>query len=155
MLRLTRAHYEALRKLSEEAYPHECCGALLGTMKDGERVVQELVVCKNSRQDSPQNRYGISPQELIAAQKRGRELGLDLIGFFHSHPNASSQWSRQDLKEANWFACSYVITSVKDGVAGETSSFVLAGTDDEDKRFDEESIEVGDEWLTKQARRSQ
>ncbi|MCA1596512.1 MAG: M67 family metallopeptidase, partial [Chloroflexi bacterium] len=108
MLRIGRTHYEALRKDGEKEYPNESCGALLGRMHDGERVVHEVVTCRNSRQDSPQNRFGIAPAELIAAQKRARELGLDLVGFYHSHPDAPSQWSQHDLREAHWFACSYV-----------------------------------------------
>ncbi len=144
MLRLRRTHYESLRKHGEESFPHEACGALLGKLRDGERVVHEVVACKNVRHDSPHDRFAIAPEELIAAQKRGRELGLDLVGFYHSHPDASARWSQHDLNEAHWFACSYVITSVKAGVADGTSSFVLASTDEDDKRFDDESIEVVD-----------
>src|SRR5258706_5129651 len=144
MLKLPRSHYEALRKHGEQRYPEEACGALLGKMQDGERVVHEVVHCNNAREDSPRNRYGIAPSELIAAQKRARELGLDLVGFYHSHPDSSARWSHHDLQEAHWFACSYVITSVEAGLASRTISYVLAGTGDEDKRLDDETIELLD-----------
>jgi proteasome lid subunit RPN8/RPN11 len=137
--------YEALRKFAEESYPHECCGAMIGELRDGERRVHELVPCRNSRQDSPENRYGIEPKELVAAQRRAREMGMDLVGFYHSHPNSAARWSQHDLEEAHWFACSYVITSVEGGIASRTHSYVLAGTDEDDKRFDDETIELVDE----------
>src|SRR5258706_14733933 len=90
MLKLPRSHYEALRKHGEKRYPEEACGALLGKMQDGERVVHEVVHCKNAREGFPQNRYGIAPAELIAAQKRAPELGLNLIAVYLSDSASSS-----------------------------------------------------------------
>jgi proteasome lid subunit RPN8/RPN11 len=142
MLRLSRGHYEAIRRHGEETYPHECCGVLLGKLREGEREVSEAIHCGNTRSDSPQNRYHIAPEELIAAQKRGREQGWDIIGFYHSHPDHPARWSATDLAEAHWFACSYVITAVEKGRAARTNSFVLCGTSEEDKRFDDESLDV-------------
>jgi proteasome lid subunit RPN8/RPN11 len=142
MLRISNSDYEAIRKHGEETYPHECCGVLLGKMDDGTRVVREVVRCGNTREDSPQNRYNIAPQELIAAQRKAREQGMDIIGFYHSHPDHPARWSNMDLTEAHWFACSYVITSVEAGIASRTYSFVLAGIDEESKRFEDETVEV-------------
>jgi proteasome lid subunit RPN8/RPN11 len=142
MLKISNSDYVAIRKHGEETYPNECCGVLLGRMDDGIRVVRETVRCGNTREDSPQNRYNIAPQELIAAQRKAREKGMDIIGFYHSHPDHPPRWSKTDLNEAHWFACSYVITSVEAGIASRTYSFVLAGNDEESKRFEDESIEV-------------
>jgi proteasome lid subunit RPN8/RPN11 len=142
MLRISNSDYAAIRKHGEDTYPNECCGVLLGRMDDGIRVVRETVRCGNTREDSPQNRYNIAPQELIAAQRKAREKGMDIIGFYHSHPDHPPRWSTTDLNEAHWFACSYVITSVEAGIASRTYSFVLAGNDEESKRFEDESIEV-------------
>jgi proteasome lid subunit RPN8/RPN11 len=143
MLKISHSDYAAIRKHGEETYPHECCGVILGKMEDGVRMAKETIRCGNTRTDSPENRYNISPQELIAAQRKAREQGIDIIGFYHSHPDHPARWSKTDLTEAHWFACSYVITSVERGIASRTHSFVLAGNDEESKRFEDESIEVG------------
>ncbi len=142
MIRIARPDYRALRQHGEETYPHECCGVLLGRMENGERIVKQTVRCGNTRTDSPQNRYHIAPQELIAAQKKARAAGWDIVGFYHSHPDHPARWSETDLAEAHWFACSYVITSIKSGKARDSNSFVLAGTEEQDKRFDDEQLEV-------------
>jgi proteasome lid subunit RPN8/RPN11 len=142
MLKLKKAAYEALRLHGEEAYPHECCGVLLGEMKSDERVVTSVVRCGNTRTDSPENRYHIDPRELVKIQRQGRERGEDIVGFYHSHPDHPAQWSKTDLAEAHWISCSYVITSVVKGRAGHTNSFELAGTDENDKCFAGEKIEV-------------
>ena len=96
----------------------------------------------NTRTDSPQNRYHIDPKELIRIQREGRERDEDIIGFYHSHPDHPAQWSQTDLAEAHWFGCSYVITSVAKGKADVTNSFELTGTDEPDKVFVDEKIEV-------------
>ncbi len=142
MIKFIRADYDTIRQHGEETYPHECCGVLLGRMENGDRIVRGAVRCGNTRTDSPADRYHIAPQELIAAQKQARAAAMDIIGFYHSHPDHPARWSETDLAEAHWFACSYVITSVKSGKASDTNSFVLAGTEEQDKRFDDEQLEV-------------
>src|SRR3954471_14756523 len=142
MLRISQSDYDALRTHGEETYPHECCGVLLGTIdidKD-ERVVKIVVRAGNTRLDSLHNRYNIDPKELIAAQKQARQAGLDIVGFYHSHPDHPPRWSQTDLAEAHWIGCSYVITSVVKGKADATNSFVLAGALEEDKSFKDEAI---------------
>src|SRR5882762_8219844 len=144
MLKLTRTDYESLRGHGEETYPHECCGVLLGRMDDdGTRVVTATARCGNTRTDSPQNRYNIDPKELVRIQREGRERGEDIIGFYHSHPDHPAQWSPTDLAEAHWLGCSYVITRVAGGKADVTNSFELTGTEEADKAFRNEAVEVG------------
>ncbi len=144
MLNLPRSVYDELRRHGVEAYPHECCGVLLGEVDaDADRrEVRELVRCGNTRTDAPHNRYNIAPRELIAAQRRAREQGWDIVGFYHSHPDHPAQCSSTDLDEAHWLGCSYVITSVEEGAATVTNSFVLQGTSEESKRLEPEPLEV-------------
>ena len=137
--------YEAIRAHGEETYPHECCGALLGTHdKEGWRVV-DSIKAGNTRTDSAHNRYNIAPIELVRIQRSAREKGLEIAGFYHSHPDHPAQWSQTDFTEAHWLGCSYVITSVQKGKATITNSFLLAGTTEEDKHFEQETIQVEDE----------
>lgn len=142
MLKISQSAYEAIRAHGEETYPYECCGVLLGKEDEDEsRVVMEAVRCGNTREDSPQNRYNIDPRELVRIQREGRTHGLDIVGFYHSHPDHPARWSPTDHAEAHWFGCSYVITSVLRGGADATNSFLLTG-DGEDKRLVDEPIEV-------------
>ncbi|MBV8051500.1 MAG: M67 family metallopeptidase [Acidobacteriaceae bacterium] len=142
MLRISRPHYEVLRQHGEETYPHECCGVLLGRFDDDQRVVTSVARCRNTRDDSPQNRYNIDPRELIRVQREGRGRGEEIIGFYHSHPDHPAMWSATDLAEAHWFGCSYVITSVEKGKAATTNSFELTGSEEQDKQLVSEKIEV-------------
>ena len=144
MLKIDKSHYEALRRHGEETYPHECCGVLLGTMNGEQRIVTSTARCGNTRNDSPHNRYHIDPRELVRIQREGRERGEEIVGFYHSHPDHPAQWSSTDLAEAHWFGCSYVITSVAKGKAETTNSFELMGSNETDKTFVDEQIEIGE-----------
>ncbi|WP_231738146.1 Mov34/MPN/PAD-1 family protein [Terracidiphilus gabretensis] len=134
--------YAAIRAHGEETYPHECCGALLGRNVDGEWSVVEAVRAGNTRTDSAHNRYHIAPIELVKIEREARGKGLDIAGFYHSHPDHPAQWSQTDFAEAHWLGCCYVITEVAQGKAAVTNSFLLAGTSEEDKRFELQTIEV-------------
>jgi proteasome lid subunit RPN8/RPN11 len=142
MLLISREDFEEIRKHGEATYPHECCGVMLGDAEEGRNVVKTTVRCGNTREDSPHNRYHIDPKELVKIQREGRERGYDIVGFYHSHPDCPAQWSKTDLAEAHWIGCSYVITSVEKGKASVTNSFLLAGSLEEDKRFEDQKISV-------------
>ena len=143
-LQIPKAVYEAMRGHGEEAYPHECCGVLLGKPgPDGWRV-ESAVRAANTRTDSAHNRYHIAPVELVRIQREASRQGFDIAGFYHSHPDHPAQWSPTDFAEAHWIGCSYVITEVAQGKAQVTNSFLLAGTTEEDKRFENETITVAD-----------
>ena len=146
MLKISRMDLEALRRHGEETYPHECCGVLLGDVDSGTAAnqVRAVVACSNTRADSPQNRYHIDPRELVQAQRDARARNMDIVGFYHSHPDHPARWSKTDLEDAHWLGCSYVITSVEQGRASDTNSFRLAGSSEEDKRFEDEPVAVAD-----------
>ena len=142
MLKISGFEYEAIRRHGEETYPHECCGVLLGQAEDDGRTVIKTVRCGNTRSDSPHNRYHIAPQELVRVQRESREAGLEIVGFYHSHPDHPAKWSPTDFAEAHWIGCSYVITSVERGHAKATNSFLLAGETEDNKRFEDEVVQV-------------
>jgi proteasome lid subunit RPN8/RPN11 len=143
MLKISKRNYDALRQHGEETYPHECCGVLLGRFEDdGTRTVTSTARAGNTRTDSAHNRYNIDPRELVRIQREARDRGEDILGFYHSHPDHPARWSSTDLAEAHWFGCSYVITSVEKGTAAATNSFELTGTDEADKRLQDETIKI-------------
>ena len=150
MLRMDQTQFDDIRQHGEETYPYECCGVLLGHAEADGNTVIDAVRAENVRADSAHNRYQIAPRELIRIQREARAKGLDIVGFYHSHPDHPARWSRTDLAEAHWIGCSYVITSVVADDSGkstrcraaETNSFLLAGTGEDDKRLESQPIEV-------------
>ena len=108
---------------------------------DGNRV-RQIVRAGNTRTDRAHDRYNIAPEELIRIQRQARTLGLDIVGFYHSHPDCPAQWSQTDFHEAHWIGCSYAITRVDQGKAAITNSFLLTGINEEDKKFLDEPVEI-------------
>lgn len=141
-VRIVPEVYAAIRAHGEETYPHECCGALLGNSMQGSWTIVASVRAGNMRTDSAHNRYQIAPVELVKIEREARQKGLEIAGFYHSHPDHPAQWSQTDFAEAHWLGCCYVITEVAQGRAAVTNSFLLAGTAEEDKRFELQTIQV-------------
>ena len=141
-LHIPQPLYDQLRHHGEETYPHECCGILLGKSTDADLHVTEILRAGNTRTDSAHNRYNIAPQELIAAQRQARKSDLDIVGFYHSHPDHPAQYSPTDFAEAHWFGCAYVITAVANGTAQITNSFFLIGTSEDNKAFIHQPIQL-------------
>ena len=123
---------EAIRDHGRQTYPHECCGAMLG--RPG--VVVESCPLPNTTEEGPRRRFLVRPQDYRAAERRATERGLELLGFYHSHPDHPARPSQYDLDHA-WPVFSYVIVSVREGVAAELTSWRLR----EDRAaFDEETV---------------
>lgn len=144
VLRMTQAVYDSIRAHGEETYPHECCGALIGESTHEGRRVTAAMRAGNTRTDSAHNRYSIAPLELVQIEREARRQGLEIAGFYHSHPDHPAQWSTTDFAEAHWLGCSYVITEVAQGKAAVTNSFLLTGATEEEKQFVQESILLED-----------
>ncbi len=116
---------EAIRSHGEETFPNECCGFMLGKANGDLRNVAELMRAENDREDEAKyNRFLITPDAFMRGEKAAREKGLDIIGFYHSHPDAPARPSKYDLDHA-WPWYSYVIVSIKSGEADVMTSWVL------------------------------
>lgn len=141
-LKLTAAQWEQIRRHAEATYPHECCGVFTGIpAAGGLKRVSRVIACNNASSDKPERWYEISPRDLARIQREAHENGQDILGFYHSHPDAPARWSASDLAEAHWPGCSYVITSVERGKAQQTNSFELVG-DETNKHFEDEELTV-------------
>jgi proteasome lid subunit RPN8/RPN11 len=127
---------ETIRRHAEAAYPEECCGFLLGRAGGGATFVERVAAADNERQDSRRNRFLIHPEAVLAAHKEARAAGLDVVGYYHSHPDHPAQPSEFDREHA-WPGLSYLIVSVRDGRMAEGRSWRLA---DDRERFAEEKI---------------
>ena len=123
-LRISSSLLERIREHGRVAYPHECCGLLLGNANHSSKSVTGLKPVANSREDSPRNRYLISPDDWLEAERESRKAGLDIIGVYHSHPDHPSRPSEFDREHAfPWY--SYIIVSVAGGEPADLQSWLL------------------------------
>ena len=120
------------------AYPEEGCGVLVGRDLGGAREVERAIAFENRREDSRHNRYLIAPEQFLAAEKEARAAGLDVVGFFHSHPDHPARPSAFDLENA-WPFYSYLIVSVERGRAADSRSWRLA---EDRSAFEPETLEI-------------
>ena len=123
---------DAIRRHGEETYPHECCGALVG--RSGR--VTETVPLPNTTEEGPRRRFLVRPSDYRLAESRAAELGGELLGFYHSHPDHPARPSQYDLDHA-WPSFSYVIISVLSGEPGTLTSWRLR---EDRSQFDPEDV---------------
>jgi proteasome lid subunit RPN8/RPN11 len=109
-----------IRKHAEETYPHECCGALVG----GPGHVLATVALPNTTEEGPRRRFLVRPADYRLAEQRAAEIGGELLGFYHSHPDHPARPSEYDLNHA-WPTFVYVIVSVTSGAAGDMTVWRL------------------------------
>jgi proteasome lid subunit RPN8/RPN11 len=126
----------AIRRHGEETFPHECCGALIGT---SDRVTH-AVALPNTTEEGPRRRFLVRPSDYRMADQRASALGGELLGFYHSHPDHPARPSQFDLDHA-WPTFAYVIVSVMAGVARDMTVWFLQ---EDRSRFDEGTLN-GDE----------
>jgi proteasome lid subunit RPN8/RPN11 len=131
-LRLDTQVDASIRAHGQETYPNECCGALLG--RDG--AISATLALPNMTDEGPRTRFRVTPNDYRAAEKRATEMGMELLGFYHSHPDHPARPSQYDLDHA-WPFFSYVIVSVREGVSGDMTSWRLR---EDRSAFDEEQL---------------
>jgi len=153
-IRLKDEQLKSIRSHGAREYPNECCGMLLGHADGGAKEVTEVVPLQNLRHDSARaqdllpledpgresekNRFLIDPLEQLRIERDARERGLDVLGYYHSHPDHPARPSNYDRDHA-WPWYSYIILSVEHGEAAEMTSWVLS----EDRaHFDPEPLKL-------------
>ena len=126
-----------ISKEGEKAFPSEACGFLIGHEEPQGKRVLSVVPTQNHRAPEEQHhRFTITPEDFLACEKLARNQGQDIIGFYHSHPNAEARPSDYDREHA-WPWYSYLIVSVREGRAQNTTSWILKS---DRGLFDEEPI---------------
>ena len=126
----------AIRRHGEETYPHECCGALVG--KDD--IVTTVVALPNTTEEGPRRRFLVRPSDYRQAERRATEMGGELLGFYHSHPDHPAKPSQYDLDHA-WPTFAYIIVSVMNGAAGDMTVWYLK---QDRSSFEEGSLDHGE-----------
>ncbi|PSQ71002.1 MAG: hypothetical protein BRD38_03590 [Bacteroidetes bacterium QH_9_67_14] len=118
---------QAIRRHGAEAYPEEGCGFLLGRMDgDGTQQVTRIHRAGNERAENRERRFTLSPEAYRAADAAADAHGLDVVGFYHSHPDHPARPSETDLAEAPFPGYAYVIVSVQDGRPADLTAWTLA-----------------------------
>ena len=123
---------ELIRHHGQETYPHECCGALVGS----EGRVKAAVALPNTTEEGPRRRFLVRPSDYRMAEAHASELGSELLGFYHSHPDHPARPSQYDLDHA-WPFFSYIIVSATADGTGALTSWRLR---DDRSAFDEEPV---------------
>ena len=125
-IQLSGEHMAAIVRHGEAAYPFEGCGLLLGRAEDNHKVVARVLPVENRREaEARHNRYLIPPEAVLNAEQQAAQEGLDIVGFFHSHPDHPERPSDFDREHA-WPWYSYLITSVNRGRAIKTAAWTLS-----------------------------
>ena len=135
-LKLGSGDIDHIHEHAKESYPEECAGALIG-MDTGEiKIVVDVWPTENTYEGERERRFLIEPLQIKKFEEQAQERDIDLLGFYHSHPDHPAEPSEYDREHA-WPYYSYVIASVgKDGVK-EMRSWVLK---DDRSGYDEEPI---------------
>lgn len=108
MIEINNAAWQVMLDHARTAYPNECCGMLTGNGAN----VTAAVPCENVYQGDQSDRFEIAPGDILRVQRESHEQGLELIGFFHSHPDEDAYFSATDLKNASpWHA--HVVLSIR------------------------------------------
>jgi proteasome lid subunit RPN8/RPN11 len=141
MIQLEAQHQREIRGHGERDYPYECCGLLFGRFSEnGVKVCSEIYPISNAREEeAKRNRFLIRPEELMRGEKEAAGKSLDVVGFYHSHPDHAAVPSQYDLEHA-WPIYSYIVVALDSGRAEDLRSWEMQ-TDR--SRFNEEEILAG------------
>lgn len=140
MIRLTPQHRHQIAAHGERDYPHECCGLMLGAFAGGSlKTIAEIYPISNAREEAAKrNRFLITPEEFMEGEQYAQQNGLDVVGFYHSHPDHPAVPSGYDLDHA-WPRYSYIVVAVKAGTAGDIRSWEM---EPDRSKFTEEEIQA-------------
>jgi proteasome lid subunit RPN8/RPN11 len=144
-LTITSGVDAAIRIHGQETYPHECCGALVG--RDG--AVTAIVGLPNTTDEGPRRRFMVRPSDYQLAERRAIELGGELLGFYHSHPDHPARPSQYDLDHA-WPTFAYIIVAVsaldREGseAAAKAGDMTVWYLEEDRSRFEEGSLIHGE-----------
>lgn len=140
MIKLTKDIEQKIRREGERTYPNECCGVLLGASDtQGDTIVAQILPIDNAREEDEQyHRFVITSDDFLWAERIARREALDVVGFYHSHPDHPALPSEYDRAHALPFY-SYIIVAVAAREAGAFTSWRLSPAS---KQFEQEDVDV-------------
>lgn len=138
----TNALRASVCRHSERGYPDEVCGLVIGVRQGNEKLVREVIPVENAWEqvDERRRRFQIEPDVIAREERRAREAGQEILGYYHSHPDSEPRPSETD-RDFAWPTYSYLIQGVYKGIALDVKSWVLK--DDRSGYNEEQIIERG------------
>jgi proteasome lid subunit RPN8/RPN11 len=137
MIKIESEAWDTMVAHAKSTYPNECCGAMLGSVDGGTKVVTTAIPLANAFDGVQETRYELRQEDLLAADREARKQGLDLVGIFHSHPDCDAYFSKTDLENScPWY--SFVVLSIRKGEFDHANSFL---PDPDQTRADKEELE--------------
>lgn len=138
MIRCSKEIEKAIREFGEQEYPNECCGLLLGKINsDNSREVTEVLPISNAqKEENRYNRFLITSKDMLKGELYAQKHNIEIIGFYHSHPDHPARPSQFDLEHA-WPVYSYIIVSVIKEKADLMTSWLLSS---DRANFEEEEV---------------
>ena len=138
MITIAEKQLTEIREHGVRDYPYECCGLLLGRFSPNGKVVTETYPISNAREESAKrNRFLIAPEELMKGERYARDHDLEVVGFYHSHPDSPAVPSQYDLEHA-WPTYSYIIVSTR---ADQATDLFSWEQEPDRSRFNQEEIQ--------------
>jgi proteasome lid subunit RPN8/RPN11 len=113
MINIDRQPWREMVNHAQAAYPNECCGAMIGTIDGESKTVSHALALDNVFEGSQRARFELRGSDLLLAEREARERKLQLLGFYHSHPDCDAYFSETDLKSTPPWPYSYVVLSIK------------------------------------------
>ena len=138
MITIAETLLNEIREHGVRDYPYECCGLLLGRYTEKGKIVREIYPISNAREESAKrNRFLIMPEELMRGERYAASRDLEIVGFYHSHPDSPAVPSNYDLEHA-WPTYSYIIVSTR---ADQATDLFSWEQEPDRSRFNEEEIQ--------------
>ena len=122
-IRLGRGALDTIRREAARAYPHEACGALLGS---SQAHVSEALVLANQETARAGTRFTIAPADYLGAEQAAEARGAQLLGFWHSHPDHPARPSATDREHA-WEGLLTVVVAVEKGEPRDMTAWSVPG----------------------------
>ena len=137
MIDIKKNHIDQIKEHAQKDYPYECCGILLGKFENGEKTVTQVLEIVNEKEDeNKHNRYLIPSSKILETELYAIKNGLDIVGFYHSHPDHSAIPSAYDVEHA-LPVYSYLIVSVYDA---KVVDFTISVLSQDRAKFEKELI---------------
>ena len=138
MIMIRKSDLEQIFDHGKAGYPSEVCGIIMGKYEDRTKIAQEVRPAGNLNTERAHDRYEMDPKDILKAEREGPKNGMEIVGFYHTHPDHPDAPSEFDRERA-WPSYSYIIVSVANGMDIKVRSWVI---NEETKKFEEEEIEI-------------
>ncbi len=123
MIRVQPQPWATMVAHAQSTYPNECCGVMLGSIDDDNKVVEVAMNLENAYAGPQNEHYEVRPEDLLMADREARKLGMDVIGIFHSHPDCDAYFSKTDLENScPWY--SFIVLSIQKGTFHHANSWL-------------------------------